>query len=111
MAQTGEKRRYKISHKLDNCHKPICKNLIACGCRIIDTSSAGDGIMDCIVNRGKIWALMEFKSQYGKLTPAQIRWRKNHPEWLDVLHTVRSVGEARRIMRIYIEDPLYKKTA
>jgi hypothetical protein len=97
---------YKMSHiyKKDTCHDPICLQLKQAGCSVFDMSMIGNGAPDALVRYINKWAFFEFKSKYGKLTDAQIKWRKDNPQWHMYLFQVRTFEEACNILRIKINQ-------
>jgi hypothetical protein len=84
--------------KKDTCHNPISKALIRAGCTVLDLSHLGDGVPDVLVRRGDRFWMFEYKAKYGTLTPDQIKWRENHFNFLDILHTVKTLDQALRIV-------------
>ena len=80
--------------KRDANEQPICEALTKAGCAVLKVSSAG--APDLVVLKGaRVW-LMEVKAKDGRLTPAQVRFRKTWtgPQPL----TVRSVEQALHVL-------------
>jgi hypothetical protein len=84
--------------KKDACHLPISRELINAGCSVLDLSAIGDGAPDALITRGSEYWLVEYKADYGTLTPAQIKWREKHFDMLGRLHTVKTLDQALGIV-------------
>jgi hypothetical protein len=73
------------------------------GCSVHDASRLGEDFPDLIVALHKQTVLVEVKSENGKLTPGQIRFRR---EWKGITYEARTlddviaiVGELKKNMR------------
>lgn len=77
--------------RTDANQREITRALEAIGCSVQSLHMVGRGVPDLLVARANQIALIEVKSGHGRLTPAQVAWRRS---WRSVVHVVRTVEEA-----------------
>lgn len=81
--------------KIDRNHVEIVAALRGVGASVQDLAAVGKGCPDLLVGyRGHNYVL-EVKTPKGTSTPAQITW---HADWRGVVHIVRSVDDALKII-------------
>lgn len=81
--------------KVDNNQKEIVRALRNVGAGVQSLASVGKGCPDLLVlYRGK-WFVMEVKTEFGKLRPAQIRWIKT---FRDEVVIPRNAEDALRVI-------------
>jgi len=85
---------------VDNNQSEIISALEKSGCNVTDMSGAGNGFVDLFITRAGIHYIVEVKSRYGTLTPAQVEFHAKHQP----AHTVRSVQES--LIAVGLQDPV-----
>lgn len=78
----------------DRVERDIVAALRACGRHVTLLSAAVDGVPDALVTWPGGFALLEFKSPGGKLSPAQMAWHRAYNGPPGTLHVVRTLDEA-----------------
>ena len=80
----------RYARKVDTAQAGIITALEKVGCNVTDMSRAGNGFADLFITRAGIHYIVEVKSRYGTLTPAQVEFHAKHQP----VHTVRNEIQA-----------------
>lgn len=83
--------------KIDTNQPEIVEALRAVGVSVQSTATIGKGFPDLVAAKGQNTWIIEVKQPDGKLTSDQIKFIE---EWRGVVHIVRSVDDALRVVGV-----------
>lgn len=80
--------------RTDSNHQAIGNALRRLGFMVLDLSRVGSGCPDYLVHLGSFWALVEVKTEKGKLRREQLEFQKTWP--VTVIRTLEDVVRLRQ---------------
>ncbi len=88
----------RVAAKIDANQAAIVKALRQVGVSVQSLATIGKGCPDLVAADDETTWLIEVKGEKGKLTDDQVKW---FDEWRGVVHIVRSVDDALKLVGCY----------
>lgn len=99
--------RQELKSRVDKNQPQLTEKFRSLGATVILTHAVGKGFVDAVVGINGYTALVEYKYEKGKLTPAQVEF---HSTWAGLVWIARTEEDVEKIVKFYSDlVPLVNK--